>query len=78
MLSATVIVFYLLPRYAQRVENPACRGQHRGKVILVDGRREITAVAGVFHYADTALRYRSTALTACAALSSSMWAVSLV
>lgn len=54
LLSATVIVFHLLPRYAQCVENPACRGQHRGKVILVDGRREITAVAGVFHYADTA------------------------
>lgn len=38
----------------QGAENTARRGQHRGKVVLVDDRGEIPAVAGVFHHAGAA------------------------
>lgn len=74
-LANRIAVFHLLPRYAQGAENTARRGQHRGKFVLVDDRG---ALWQVYFTTPTRLRYRSTALTACAALSSSICAVSLV
>lgn len=49
-----IAVLHLLPRYAPRTENPPGRCQHRGKVVLVDDRGKVSAVAGILHHTDPA------------------------